>query len=146
MAARPLINGYNTLSNQHGATLVEFAIVGLLFFTILFGMIEFGLLMFNQQVITNAGREGARLGIVARPDDYKVDKTAIEDEVRSYAENHIVSFGNKNFNVAASFESDLNYCEKFKDELTVSVTYDYSFLFLPFATKTLGTTAIMVCE
>ena len=146
MAARPLISIYKTLRDQQGATLVEFAIVGLLFFTILFGIIEFGLLMFNQQVITNAGREGARLGIVARPEKYKVDKTAIEDEVRSYAESHIVSFGDKQFMPNATFKLGKDYCDSFRDELTVNVTYEYSFLFLPFFPKTLRTRATMICE
>jgi Flp pilus assembly protein TadG len=133
---------------------VEFSIVALLFFTLIFGIIDFGLLLFNQQVITNAGREGARYGVVARPDDYKVyavsddtdEKLSIIEKVKEYAENKIVSFGVKNFTVEANFKSGLPFCEKFRDELTVDVTYDYSFLFLPFAPKTLGTRAIMICE
>ena len=137
---------YNKLQDQKGATVVEFSIVALLFFTLIFGIIDFGLLLFNQQVITNAGREGARCGIVARPDDYKVNTVSITDKVKEYAEAHIVSFGDKNFAVEANFKSGLTFCEKFRDELTVDVTYDYSFLFLPFAPKTLGTRAIMICE
>jgi hypothetical protein len=41
------------------------------------GSSKFGLLIYNQQVVTNAGREGARHGIVARPDDYKITKNNI---------------------------------------------------------------------
>ena len=125
--------------------MVEFAIAGLLFFTVLFGIIEFGLLMYNQQVITNAGREGARLGIVARPDGYKVTTASIEQEAKRF-ENFIVSFGDKNFTVDSTFTSGMSYCDQFRDVLTVNVTYDYSFLFLPFSQKTLGTRAIMICE
>jgi len=136
---------------QRGATLVEFALVGLLFFTLLFGIIEFGLLLFNQQVITNAGREGARYGIVARPiikdkTTYKIDTEDIRLKVKSFAEQNIVSFGDKNFIVDPVFKSGSDYCQKFRDELTVAVSYDYSFLFLPFSKKTLGTTATMICE
>jgi hypothetical protein len=137
---------YNISRDEKGATLVEFSIVALLFFTLLFGIIEFGLLLFNQQVITNAGREGARYGIVARPDDYKVNSASIIQVVKDYAEDHIVSFGDKNFNVDPQFDSDLSFCEKFQDVLTVDVSYEYSFFFLPFAKKTLGTRAIMICE
>jgi Flp pilus assembly protein TadG len=137
---------YNKLKDQKGATIVEFSIIALLFFTLFFGIIDFGLLLFNQQVITNAGREGARCGVVARPEDYKVNTVSIIDKVKEYAENHIVSFGDKKFTVEVSFESGLTFCEKFRDELTVDVTYEYSFLFLPFAPKTLGTKAIMICE
>lgn len=135
-----------TFSDQEGFSSVEFAIVALLFFILVFGIIDFGFLFYNQQVITNAGREGARLGIVARPDDYKIYKTAIAQEVTTFAENNIVSVGDKNFTVNPTFLSGGDFCEGFQDVLTVKVTYDYSFIFLPFATKTLGTTAIMICE
>jgi hypothetical protein len=131
--------------------LVEFAVVGLLFFTLLFGIIEIGLLIYNQQVVTNAGREGARHGIVARPSEYKITKTDIIGKVTDYAEANIVSFGNKAFDVDVQFFRDekliaTNFCGRFRDRLTVDVTYDYSFLFLPFAKKTLGTKAVMICE
>ena len=52
-------------SSQKGASLVEFALVLPLLMLILWGIIEFGLLLYNKQVITNASREGARAGIVA---------------------------------------------------------------------------------
>jgi competence protein ComGC len=137
---------YKKLKNENGATMVEFAIVAFLFFTLVFGIIEFGLLLFNQQVITNAGREGARSGIVARPYEYKVNKESITQVVKYYAEDHIVSFSDKNFNVDASFKLGGDYCTEFQDILTVDVTYEYSFFFLPFTKKTLGTKAVMICE
>jgi Flp pilus assembly protein TadG len=134
------------IKDQKGATIVEFAIVALLFFTLLFGIIEFGILLFNQQVVTNAGREGARYGIVTRPADYKITADSIILKVKTFAEDYIVSFGDENFVVNAQFDSGLQYCEQFQDVLTVNVTYEYEFLFLPFAKKTLGTRAIMICE
>ena len=139
-------NVYGKLSDQKGVTTVQFAIVCLLFFILLFGIIEFGLLMYNQQVITNAGREGARAGIVARPEGYEIDANAIIQIVTDYAMNYIVTFGNKQFNVDVNFDSGLQHCEEFRDLLTVTVTYDYHFLFLPFATQTLETRTIMICE
>ena len=53
-------------SSQKGASAVEFALVLPLLMLILFGIIEFGLLMYNKAMITNASREGARRGIVYR--------------------------------------------------------------------------------
>jgi hypothetical protein len=44
--------------------LVEFAIIVPLLITILFSVIEFGFMMYDQVVITNASREGARAGVV----------------------------------------------------------------------------------
>jgi Flp pilus assembly protein TadG len=51
------------LRNQKGASAVEFAIVLPLFVIITFGIIELSLLIHAQAVITNASREGARVGI-----------------------------------------------------------------------------------
>ncbi|MCK5219206.1 pilus assembly protein, partial [bacterium] len=48
------------LKNQRGAAAVEFAIVLPLLALILFGTIDFALLFYNKQVLTNASREGAR--------------------------------------------------------------------------------------
>lgn len=49
---------------QKGAALVEFAIVAILLFTLIFGMISFGFMLYDQVVITNASRVGARAGVV----------------------------------------------------------------------------------
>lgn len=48
------------VNSNTGAAAVEFAIVAPLLFVLLFGIIEFGALLYNQAVITNASREGAR--------------------------------------------------------------------------------------
>ncbi len=53
-----------SLFSKKGASAIEFALVLPLLLAITFGLIEFGLFMYNQQVITNAAREGARAGIV----------------------------------------------------------------------------------
>lgn len=126
--------------------MVEFSIVVLLFIFVVFGIIDFGLLFYNQQVVTNAGREGARLGIVARPEDHKINKAAIIQEVNNFAESNIASIGEKNFSVIPSFASGGDYCAGFQDVLSVKVTYDYHFAFLPLPPKTLGATANMICE
>jgi hypothetical protein len=54
---------------QKGAAAVEFAVVLPLLVLLLFGSIEFGLLLYNQEVITNASREGARAGIARHDSD-----------------------------------------------------------------------------
>jgi hypothetical protein len=50
--------------NRQGAAVVEFAIVAPVFFLLVFGMIEYGRMVMVQQVITNAAREGARVGVL----------------------------------------------------------------------------------
>lgn len=43
---------------------MEFAVVSPVFFLLIFGMIEYGRLVMVQQVLTNASREGARVGVL----------------------------------------------------------------------------------
>ena len=50
--------------SESGASAVEFALLLPVLMMILFGIIEFGLALYRQAILTNASREGARLGIV----------------------------------------------------------------------------------
>jgi Flp pilus assembly pilin Flp len=50
--------------NRRGAAVVEFAVVAPLFFLLVFGMIEYGRMVMVQQVLVNASREGARVGVL----------------------------------------------------------------------------------
>jgi Flp pilus assembly protein TadG len=50
--------------NRRGAAVVEFAVVSPVFFLLVFGMIEYGRLVMVQQLLTNAAREGARVGVL----------------------------------------------------------------------------------
>lgn len=50
--------------SERGASAVEFALLLPLLMMILFGIIEFGMALYRQAILTNASREGARLGIV----------------------------------------------------------------------------------
>jgi Flp pilus assembly protein TadG len=47
------------IRDQNGGAAVEFAIILPLLIALLFGIVEFGLLLYNKQIITNASREGA---------------------------------------------------------------------------------------
>jgi Flp pilus assembly protein TadG len=53
-----------TRQRRRGVALVEFAFVALLFMMLLFGIIEYCRLIFTQQVMFNAVREGARFAVV----------------------------------------------------------------------------------
>ncbi|PSU45272.1 TadZ/CpaE protein [Photobacterium frigidiphilum] len=56
-----------TLNNkQHGITIVEFSIVAVLFFIIIFAIIEFGRLMFTWHVLNETSRRTARLASVCQ--------------------------------------------------------------------------------
>jgi Flp pilus assembly protein TadG len=52
---------------EKGAAAIEFAIVSLLFFTLVLGCIEWGWYFFIHQRVVNASREGARAGTLMSP-------------------------------------------------------------------------------
>ena len=111
--------------NQKGATAVECAIVLSLLLTLIFGMLEFSLAMFNRQVITNAAREGARAGIVARP--VRLSDNEIETVALGYCTQHLVTFGGGQPTVGIG---PVGRCLQFQCDLEVTVNYEYEFLFL----------------
>ena len=59
-----MMNVQKTRRSESGASAVEFALLLPVLMMILFGIIEFGLALYRQAILTNASREGARLGIV----------------------------------------------------------------------------------
>lgn len=133
--------------SHKGAAAIEFAIVLPLLILLIFAMIEFGLYLFNRQVIANAAREGARYGIVARP--VRRSNSEITQQVRDWSEQHLVTFGGTNtptvtlkpidddfsdgFNSATHrcvvFEYELGG-NNFRCDLEVQVDFTYKFLFL----------------
>ncbi len=52
------------MKTQRGAAMVEFALIALLFFMILFGIIEFGRAFFTYNTLVEATRRGARVAAV----------------------------------------------------------------------------------
>lgn len=122
-------SGLTGEKGQRGASAVEFAIILPLLVVLIFGIIEFGLLLYNKQVITNASREGARAGIVQ--DTPRVPFTTIESVVQTYASNHLVSFASGIVLPTVSVQNTTaggHQCVNFGDNLTVNVTYPYTFL------------------
>nr|WP_305907145.1 TadE family protein [Methylomarinum sp. Ch1-1]MDP4519872.1 pilus assembly protein [Methylomarinum sp. Ch1-1] len=49
---------------QRGASMVEFALIALVFFTLIFGIIEFARVMFVYNTLVEATRRGARVAAV----------------------------------------------------------------------------------
>jgi Flp pilus assembly protein TadG len=119
------------LRKERGATAVEFAIIATLFFSVVFGIIEFGILMFDQHVLTNASREGARAGIVMRVP--RLSNAEIENIVEAYAQEHMVSF---NASSTLVFDPPISPVEAsrigntFGTPLVVTVKYPFHFLVL----------------
>ncbi len=51
-----------TIRSERGSTAMEFALILPILATLVFGTIDFGILLWNQEVLVNATREGARQG------------------------------------------------------------------------------------
>ena len=68
-----------TKRQQNGVTTVEFAIVGVLMFVVLFAVIEFGRALFIMNTLTEATRRGARLAAVCPVGDPKPASAAVFD-------------------------------------------------------------------
>jgi Flp pilus assembly protein TadG len=159
----------NTIENkipnaqkQKGATLVEFAIILPVFIIIIFGIIEFSLLLYNKGIITHAAREGARVGVVYNFGtnsniNNRITVNDIIDEVNIYIQNNLISFNPSTPTIAVDNldNNSLNNCPNpsaSEERLRVRVNYNYSFLVLPnFIAALAGGTnlqseAVMVCE
>ena len=115
-------------ASQKGSVLVEFGFILPLLVVITFGIIEFGVLIYNQQIITNASREGARAGIVASatrlPD---TGANSIDSVVQKYCATYLVTFGAQNSPTTVVTHPNTS----FGNPLTVQVKYIYSFLVIP---------------
>jgi hypothetical protein len=128
-------------NGEQGTSVVEFAVILLVLFPLLFGIIEFGFIVYNQVMITNACREGARYGIMSRADKRTV--VEIRDKVKEYSDNILLlSFDDlavltvdpigRKADDPPDASRPLDSLV-FGDVLTVTVTYPYTYLFLPFA-------------
>ncbi len=106
---------------QEGASLVEFSVIAPLFVVLLFGLVEFGMAIYDKGVLTNAGREGARFGVIySNP---RKTSTEIRTKVQTYLTN--VGFTDTaTINVTGAGGNS-------GDSLTVSVIYPYHFTVLP---------------
>ena len=121
---------------QTGSALVELVIVLPLLLFLLGGMIDFGILFYNKQVITNASREAARAGIadIRYPDGSPkfFNQSDLDGIVGAYCKDRLISFGTTpsptaEFSIAGPLNNNLAY---YNNYMTVTVKYNYSFFFI----------------
>lgn len=114
--------------NEKGAAVIEFALVLPLLLLLVFGIIEFGIILFDKAVLTNASREGARAGIVSQSP--RVDETEIRTIVEAYCANHLITFGASPVPVTVTAPPP-SATPIFGDDLRVTASYSYDFLLVP---------------
>jgi Flp pilus assembly protein TadG len=119
------------LKKYGGASAVEFAIVLPLLALLIFGIVELSFALYDKAVITNASREGARVGIVYRLP--AVTDAEITSVVNNYLGNHLVTFGKRPRNSPGSgaVVTIVRSGTSPGGELRVSVAYTYTFLAFP---------------
>ena len=125
---------------QYGSATVEMAVILPLLLLLVFGIAEFGIALYRQEVLTNASREGARAGIVISTPP--VTTAQIQTVVTNY-------LTNAGWNAALATVTATGAGGAFGSNVTVTVTFDTSFSVLSGlvpgipATKTLSAQTVM---
>ena len=65
--------------NQRGTTAVEFAVVGVVLFTVVFALIDFSRLYFDMAALDESTRRGARVAAVCPINDPQITQVALFD-------------------------------------------------------------------
>jgi hypothetical protein len=127
----------NKRNFESGAALVEFALVVPLLLLFLFGIIEFSVILYDNAIITNASREAAREWIEFTPfKDTQRTKAILDTIVQDYTQNRLISLGATGNPPTTSYMVNNvptvnTHIYDSADLLSVSVDYQYDFLFLP---------------
>ena len=149
------------LRNEKGATAVEFALVFPLFITLLFGIIEFAVILYDKALVTHAAREAARACVMYTlppegGDNILPTKQNFEDAVHNFLgfdaetkSSMLISLGGAGSTEPIIFP---NPGTESGDFSSVTVSYSYTFLMIPnfipglANTLTLSSTATMRTE
>lgn len=126
-------------TGEHGTTMAEFAIISVVFFMIIFGIIEFGRLFYTHNALTDAARRGARYAVLHQATDIACVKKIVV-----YGETHVnstcVETGPPLINGLTTDNVVVTYAADYGTNLgiaTVEIT-GYRFnLSIPFARQTL---------
>lgn len=113
------------LRSESGASAVEFALLLPVLMMILFGIIEFGFALYQQAILTNASREGARLGIVQSIP--AITTAQINAAIDAYLTPAGINPGNVTRAIVAGGVTGT--------PVTVSLTLPYTFMVLPSLTS-----------
>ena len=125
-----IVKSQNQKMGQKGAAAVEFAIILPFLVLLIFGTIEFGVMFYNKQVLTNATREGVRAGITG------ITNTEVQQIVWDYCNEKLINLNGSNElqieNIVVTPDGT--------DDLSVAVSFDYNLLF----SQIIGFTDIML--
>jgi Flp pilus assembly protein TadG len=116
--------------SERGAVAAEFALLLPVILTILFGIMEFGMIMYGREVVTNATREGVRHAIIMRSPLPDVSPAEAEAVATTYLAGTSVNPANVTF-LSGSWGGPTG------NPVTLTATYHYSWL-IPYIPTVLG--------
>jgi Flp pilus assembly protein TadG len=108
-------------SNERGVVALEFVLVFPFLMTVLFGIVDASLILCDKAVITNAGREAARAGVVVRVP--QMASSAIANVAMTYAQNNVVTGGTPT-TPTVTVDQSAGTAPGSPLKVTVSYTYD----------------------
>jgi Flp pilus assembly protein TadG len=122
----------NLIGNRKGAAMVELAIILPILLIVLFAIIEFGLILYDKALITNASREGARQGIVFRWDVIaNVYDPFTEAEIQGVVNTYLNNGNLLIPNATPTTTAPDGICTGAGVQIRVRVAYNYIFFVLP---------------
>jgi Flp pilus assembly protein TadG len=102
---------------ERGSSMVEFCVVASALFLVLFGVLEFGRMLYIYHTVSNAARIGARWAIVrgAQSCGYAVGKAlsscpASQSEIESFVQSQVPLLDSGSITVTASWPGGTNGC------------------------------------
>lgn len=133
---------YQSLHKQFGLASLEFALIGSVFFIVLFGIIEFGRLLYTWNLLTEASRRGARVAVVCTINNPAIKRIAIYTDLSSDTPSPVIpglTVDNVNLSYVDTWGTNLPNPPTFSDIRFVRVAiedYEYQ-MFIPFLSLTL---------
>ncbi len=145
-------SGRTWRSRRRGAALLEFALVAVMFLTLLMGMLQFGIYLSTTNSLWNLSREGARYASVQRSDSTGVadNNQHIEDHVKKTSPDGMLPPNIDPAKLTVTIEPPDATKRSKGTEVKVTLTYDMSDkIFVPMGNllnKKYTTTTTMMVE
>jgi len=146
---KPQVRTSQKKRHERGSTAIEFSLILPIMLALIFGIVDFGRLLFSYEVLTNAAREGARQGIkLVSPELTTTDMKTI---VNTAIDNSLL-LDSANATVTAAKPTVPTPGNPTARNLVLNVAYNFDFLMAHYvipglpATKTINVQSTMKME
>lgn len=130
-----------------GSAFVEFAFVLPLLIGLLIAIIEFSVALYDKAVLTNAAREGARIGVLKSTDTSSQRAQSVATAVKNYCSQRLITFKAGSSDTPVTVTSLVEPLASGQEGLRVRVSYPYQgFLLGPLFKATMKDPLLLVSE